>query len=67
MPSVIAVLLAVIIKLWLDRQGHEAQIIKILTDWKEDTKLYGTKAESLLEKASLIAEAFRDGNKGPRR
>lgn len=65
MPAVIAVLLSVIVKLWLDRQGLEAKIIEILTDWREDTRLYGTKAESLLEKASLIAEAFRDGK--PRR
>lgn len=65
MPAIVAVLMGVIVKLWLDRQTLEAKIVEILTAWREDTKLYGTKAESLLEKASLIAEAFRDGK--PRR
>lgn len=65
-PAIIAVLCGVIVKLWLDRQTLEAKIVEILTAWREDTRLYGTKAESLLEKASVIAEAFRD-SKGPRR
>lgn len=53
-PAIIAVLLGVVAKLWLDGKAKDQQLISTLTDWREDTKLSNEKLYSALETLKAV-------------
>lgn len=54
--AVIAVLLGVVTKLWLDGKDKDTQIIAILTDWRSDTSLSNEKLYAALETLKAVME-----------
>lgn len=52
--AVIAVLLGVVSKLWVDGRAKDEQLISTLTDWREDTKLSNEKLFSALETLKAV-------------
>lgn len=52
--AVVAVLLGVVAKLWLDGKAKDEQLISTLTDWREDTKLSNEKLFSALETLKAV-------------
>lgn len=52
--AVIAVLMGVVSKLWLDGKDKDTQLISTLTDWREDTKLSNEKLFSALETLKAV-------------
>jgi hypothetical protein len=52
--SVIAVLLGVVTKLWLDGKSKDQQLISILTDWRSDTALSNEKLYAALETLKAV-------------
>lgn len=55
--SVIAVLCAVVLKLWTDGKDKDERLIKALTDWKTDTSAQADKIATVVEKTAAIIEA----------
>lgn len=62
----VLVLGVVVFFLWRELQSKDDKLVETLTLWREDTKQSATLMASLVDKAALIAEAFRDG-RGTRR
>lgn len=52
--AIIAVLLGVVAKLWLDGKAKDTQLISTLTDWREDTKLSNEKLFQALETLKAV-------------
>lgn len=53
-PAIIAVLLGVVAKLWVDGRAKDDQLISTLTDWREDTKISNEKLFQALETLKAV-------------
>lgn len=55
--AVIAILLGVVSKLFLDGKDKDSQLISTLTDWREDTKVSNEKLFAALETLKAVIAA----------
>jgi hypothetical protein len=57
--ALVAVLSGVVVKLWGDGKAKDERLIKVLEDWRTDTKSQGDKLQALAEKLAVLMDAKR--------